>query len=277
MIRDAIVRAILEGQYPRGARLPTNPEIQQAWKVSARTSRRVLAQLTQEGWAISEGTRGYTSTGGPTGAFPPGTAHPHTETYAPATDTRAPLGDTTLPDQPPAFPQAPAPQPMPRPVHTVAIGGAIPDQLSAVRIVSVAYEPAPPDVAHALNIDGPGHPVMARRRLITDPTGNIPLELRTSYTPGVPADSPLAQPDVLPGTWTENLATHTGHRPATGTSHIHTRPATQYEAPALHLPPGSYVLTRATTTHTATGTPIDHTVSVWPETTTIHADRHPVT
>ncbi|WP_301174841.1 GntR family transcriptional regulator [Actinomadura geliboluensis] len=298
VIRDAIVRAIIDGQYPRGARLPTNPEIQQRWRVSARTSRKVLAQLTEEGWAISEGTRGYTSTGGPPGTPAPGPARAHapgreaddhTDTYDPRTDTRTPLEDTTLPDDP-AHPQAPAPHPgnqppsalppappVPRPVHTVAIGAAIPEQLSAVHLISATYEPAPPEVAYALRMDGPGLPVMVRRRLITDPAGNIPLELRTSYTPAVPADSPLARPAVLPGTWTDNLAAHTGHRPATGTSHIRIRPASPYEAPALHLTPGAYILMRATTTHTDDGTPIDHTVSVWPETTTINADRHPLT
>ncbi len=57
---------------------------------------------------------------------------------------------------------------------------------------------------------------------------------RTSCTSAVSDDSPLAQPVVLPGTWTENLAAHTGHQPATGTSDI--------------------------TTHTHDRTPIDHTV-----------------
>ncbi|WP_165969484.1 GntR family transcriptional regulator, partial [Actinomadura sp. KC06] len=65
VIRNAIVQAIIRGEYPRGARLPTNQQIQEHWQVSARTSRKVLAQLTDEGWAIAEGTRGYTSTGGP--------------------------------------------------------------------------------------------------------------------------------------------------------------------------------------------------------------------
>ncbi|TDC72851.1 GntR family transcriptional regulator, partial [Actinomadura sp. 7K507] len=75
VIRDAIVRDIVNGKYPRGARLPTNPQIQEQWKVSARTSRRVLAQLTEHGWAVSEGTRGYTSTGGPPPATPYGQAY----------------------------------------------------------------------------------------------------------------------------------------------------------------------------------------------------------
>ncbi|MGI5201469.1 hypothetical protein ACQEU6_07800 [Spirillospora sp. CA-108201] len=94
-------------------------------------------------------------------------------------------------------------------------------------------------------------------------------ELRTSYTPGVTEHSPLTGPDPLPGTWLDNPTAHTRSQPATATVRINARPATPHDA-ALQLPPGTCVLTRATTTAAdTTGAPIDHTVSVWPEATTI--------
>ncbi|MGI5207734.1 UTRA domain-containing protein [Spirillospora sp. CA-108201] len=262
--------------------MPTNAEIQQTWKVSARTSRRVLALLTDEGWAEPGGTRGYTSTGGPApriaGGGPP--PFPYQASHAPP-DQAQHTQPGPAPDQPadpaasPAASAAPDQEPdplsLPRPAHTIAIGSDIPAELSAVRILSVAYEPAPADVAAALHMDGPGLPVLVRRRLITDPTGRLPLELRTSYIPGVAEHGTLTHPDPLPGTWMENLTDYTPREPATAAVRISTRPATPWDA-ALQLPPGTYALTRATTTADAHGIPIDHTVSVWPEATTIQTD-----
>src|SRR5437868_823473 len=62
-------------------------------------------------------------------------------------------------------------------------------------------------------------PILVRRRLITTPTANTPLELRTSYIPDLPETSPLAQPALLPGTWPQILAAHI-HIP-----HTHARQA----------------------------------------------------
>ncbi|MUN42580.1 GntR family transcriptional regulator [Actinomadura litoris] len=260
-IRDQIIRDIVEGKIPPGSWLPTNAQIQERWEVSNRTSRRVLQELEQAGWAQGQGTRGYLATAGPA---PQQIGQP----ALPAAFADATLPDTTRRDTAPGAP---------RPAHTIPINGQIPAEFARLRIISVGYEPAPAPVAYALNLTGPGAAVCVRRRLVVTPTTDAtPLEVRISYTPGVHPDSPLAKPQLLPDTWPDNLATHTGHRPTTATSYISTRPAEDWEAVALHLPPATPALVRLTTL-AASGTPIDQTVSIWPAaTTTIQAEGHPI-
>ncbi|MER6817690.1 GntR family transcriptional regulator [Spirillospora sp. NPDC000708] len=269
-IRDQIIREIVEGRIQPGAWLPTNAEIQQRWQVSNRTSRRVLHELELAGWAQGQGTRGYLATAGPAA----------TQQTAPA-DMERTVADTTRRDDQRTAPRAAqiGTSPVPRPVHTVPISGQIPAEFSRIRIMAVGYEPAPPDVAYALRLSGPGASVSVRRRLVVTPTSDAtPLEVRISYTPGVTPGNPLTVPSLLPGTWPENLTAHTGQRPATATSFINTRPAADWEAAALHIPPATPTLVRLTTLATASGTPVDHTVSIWPAaTTTIAAEGHPIT
>ncbi|MEV3926975.1 UTRA domain-containing protein [Actinomadura coerulea] len=159
-----------------------------------------------------------------------------------------------------------------RPAHSVRISEALPAGLSAVHVIGVAYEPAPPEVTHALRLNDPSALVLVRRRLVTDPAGHFPLELRTSYLPDIAGGSPLTRPYLLPGAWLRNIAAYTGRQPATSTIRINARSPTCWEAAALYLPPGANVLVRATTLHTRAGQPIDHTVSIWPDTITINAD-----
>ncbi|MER6814514.1 UTRA domain-containing protein [Spirillospora sp. NPDC000708] len=271
-IRDQLIREIIDGRIPPGSWLPTNAQIQERWQVSNRTSRRVLQELELAGWAQGQGTRGYLATAGP--------QHAGHQAGQPA-DMEATFADPTRRDDQPAAPRAAqiGTSPVPRPVHTVPISGNIPPEFSRIRIMAVGYEPAPAEVAYALRLSGPGASVCVRRRLVVTPTSDAtPLEVRISYTPGVTPDSPLAAPTLLPGTWPEALAAHTGHRPASATSYITTRPAVDWEAAALHLPTATPALVRLTTLTTATGAPIDQTVSIWPAaTTTIAAEGHPIT
>lgn len=171
-----ITHEIASGQIPRGARIPSHSDICARWAVSRATSARVLAELAEAGWARSEGTRGYTSTGVPESA-----------------------------DQPAEGGQTPDPAEMlatyPRPARTR------PSQRAAH---------AQPLTATVSADDQPG-------------------------------------PDAQPV-----RAEHA----------VTARPATPAEADALTIPRGSTVLVRTTTRYAQDGTPVDHTVTVWPAATT---------
>ncbi|XVQ08469.1 GntR family transcriptional regulator [Spirillospora sp. CA-255316] len=267
-IRDQIIRAIQLGTYAPGAMLPTNAQIQEKWGVSHTTSRRVLAELAEAGWAQFLGTRGYIATAGPAPVNPDPTG-PDPEP--------ALTGHPGIP--PPPYPAPPAPaSPLPaRPAHTVPLDGDIPDQFTAVTAIQAAIEPAPADVAHALRLHGPGTPIHVRRRIITDGASTTPLEIRTSYTIHVP-EGPITRTDPIPECWHQALNAHTVHTVTATASTINARHPTPYEGATLRVPPHAIVLVRATTHHSELGPPIDLTVSVWPaETTTIHAPQHPIT
>ncbi|MFI0349204.1 GntR family transcriptional regulator [Actinomadura sp. 9N407] len=259
-IRDEIIRAIQVGTYAPGSLLPSNTDIQRRWQVSNKTSRRVLTELAELGWARAEGRRGFIATAGP-----------------------VPSGydvEATGPDPEPAGTQVPNLVPPtyapPRPAHTVPLSGPLPAQFTAVASVQAGTEPAPAEVAHALRLYHPGVPIHVRRRVITDTAGTVPLEIRTSYTIAVREDSAIAQAAPIPEPWPQALAIHTPHVITTAQSTVTARHPTAYEAATLRLPPHGIVLVRATTLHSELGPPIDHTLSVWPaDTTTIHAADHP--
>lgn len=290
-IRDEIIGNIIGGVYPPGVRLPSNSQIQERWQVSHATSRRVLQELEKAGWARSEGRRGYFATTGPANEYhryggtldartdgpdwdeetrrDPGTA-PHGQPHAVPQPT-AHGHPATYPQAPPAPPQ-PAP---PRPIFTVEVGGRLPDRFTSVAYVHAQFEPIPPEAAAALRVTSGGMVVNVRRRIITDPGGSVPLELRTSYTPGIKPDSPLASPDVIAQPWPQALSAHTPHAPATASSTISARHPSDYEAAALKLPTHAIVIVRATTLQTVTGATIDFTTCVWPaESTTLSVPVH---
>lgn len=274
-IRDEIIAEIIAGTYPPGSLLPSNARIQQRWEVSSTTSRKVLAELADAGWARSQGTRGYIATTGP---------HPEQARSGDAVREASPptVIDPPPPatsQQRPASPQAAhAPFALPRPQHTVPLAGTIAPTLTTIIGRSVQPEPAPAEVAHALQLPAPGAPVLVRRHLIADSAGTIPVELWTAYLSADHAgDGPLAQPDPIPGTWPQALTTFTGHAVTTATSHISARRPDPYEAHALNLTTADIVLARATTLY-AEGRPISYAVSVWPASSTqMSAEDHSVT
>ncbi|WP_329519878.1 GntR family transcriptional regulator [Spirillospora sp. NBC_01491] len=251
-ICDELIAEIRAGTRPPGTWMPTNSDIQDRWGVSNRTSRRVLYELEQAGLIKGQGTRGYLVTG------------------------QRQIVDRTIPDPGPAAGHHPT-YAAPRPAHTVSLGGNIPDQLCALQVIRAGWEPAPPDVAQALRLPGPGAPVCVRHRLVTDPPGAVTLELRTSYTPHVPSGSPLTEHAIIPGSWPEILTRYTNHRPVTATTLVSVRQPSGHEAPALQITPQASVLVRTSTLHSSDGTPVDQTISIWPaDSTTIHAVNHPL-
>ncbi|MFA1539901.1 GntR family transcriptional regulator [Actinomadura monticuli] len=270
-VYDQIVRDILAGQHPPGSLLPSNAQIQQQWNVSSTTSRRVLAELSEAGWAISQGTRGYIATAGPHDA--------HYQMGQEIRDTQAP----TIADPPARSSQPPLAQPryqavspaLPRPQHTVPLAGHIPTLLTTVASTSVQAEPAPADVAYALRLPGPGAPVIVRRHVVADSTGVIPVELWAAYLDAQRvADGPLSKPDHIPGTWPDALTAHTGLPVTAASSQVYARRPDAYEAATLHLTTADIVLVR-TTTLLSRDEPLSYSVNVWPaDSTRITAERY---
>lgn len=270
-IYDQIVRDILAGQHPPGSLLPSNAQIQQQWSVSSTTSRRVLAELADAGWAIPQGTRGYIAAAGPHDAQ----YHMGQEirdSQAP-TITDPPARTSQPPHAPPPY-QA-SPPALPRPQHTVSLAGDIPALLTTVTSSKVHTEPAPTDVAHALRLPGPGAPVIVRRHLVADSTGAIPVDLWAAYLDAQRvAGGPLSRPDHLPGAWPEVLAAHTGLPVTAASAQIYARRPDAYEAAALHLTTADIVLVR-TTTFLSEDEPLSYTVNVWPaDSTRVAAERY---
>ena len=274
VIRDQIVAAIADGTYPPGSLLPSNSEIQERWNVSHATSRRVLQELQRLGWARSGGTRGYIATAGP--GHP--TAQATQDEPADMPSQASPPPGQTVPTQATQSMQGLAPPPaLPRPAHTVPLGGFIPPRFASPAQIIVRTEPAPAPAAHALHIE-PGEPVNVRRRVLTDTSGTVPVEVRTSYTRHVVEGSPLACPAAIPEPWPRALTEHTGHAIRTASSHISARHPDVYEAAALQLPADGIVLVRTTTYETDTGELLDFTASVWPAASTgIYAHHHHIT
>lgn len=271
-VYDQIVQGILEGQYPPGSLLPSNARIQQHWGVSSTTSRRVLAELADAGWAISQGTRGYIATAGP-----------HDAQYRMGQEIRD-MQAPTITDPPLRGTQSPLTQPhqtpqsaLPRPQHTVPLTGDIPALLTTITNTTVHAEPAPPDVAHALRLPRPGAPVIVRRHILTDSTGAIPVDLWAAYLDAQhAADGPLGRPDPITANWPEALATHTGLPVTSASSQLYARRPDTYEATALHLTTADIVLVRTTTLFNQDD-PLSYTVNVWPaDSTRVAAERYPL-
>ncbi|MCW2915916.1 MAG: hypothetical protein JWN52_3984 [Actinomycetia bacterium] len=75
-----------------------------------------------------------------------------------------------------------------------------------------------------------------RRRILTDPTTAVPVEIRTSYLPASIADNtPLAAAEQLPEPWAQALNHYTGRPPAALTTHTSARRPTDTEAAALTI------------------------------------------
>lgn len=57
-IAEIIRGQIKSGQYPKGARIPTESEIVEAWEVARTTARRAIALLREEGLVHTVPQRG---------------------------------------------------------------------------------------------------------------------------------------------------------------------------------------------------------------------------
>ncbi|WP_308287295.1 UTRA domain-containing protein [Actinomadura parmotrematis] len=230
---------------------------------------------------MQDSTRGYLATTGPEGAdsaapMPPGFA----DATAPDPRTGAGSGPHAVPAVLPAqrtdlpTPSS-GPRPLPRPAHTITLRGQIPEPMTSTHLVSVSYEAPPATVVYALALRPSAAHILVRRQVIADPTGRIALEIRTSYTPGVYPDSPLAQSQPIPGPWPDALAVHLNLRPATSRTDVTAHHPTPYQASILNLDSTAIVLVRDVTLYTTHGDPIDHTVSVWPADSTRITDTAP--
>jgi DNA-binding GntR family transcriptional regulator len=239
IIRDELIADIDSGKYPVGALLPSIRDMSVRWTVSTTTARRVLSELVNAGYARPEGTRGHMA------------IRPAPETKPQVEAPQAPAGQ-----------QPPMPVPMVRTAQVITTQGAVDAPTSRI---DVRGEPAPPDVAMALELAESSAPVLVRRRVTTDAEGS-PIQFRVSYiSPGIsPENTPLASHDAIDGPWHEVLATHMGRAIKVAESYICARHPTDTEAAMLALAPSACVLVRVDRTQDGNGKPVDYTVTVWP-------------
>ncbi len=243
IIRDELIADIESGKYPVGALLPSIRDMSVRWTVSTTTARRVLAELVSAGYARPEGTRGHMA-------------------IRPAKQEKPPADAPQIP----ARQHAPVSVPMVRTAQVITAHGAVDAPASRI---DVRREPAPPDVAMALNLADHGTPVLVRRRVTTDPSGS-PVQFRVSYTaPSAGAeDTPLASPDVVDECWPEALVAHTKRPVKLMESFLCARHPTDTEAAMLALAPSACVLVRVDRYRNKDHQPVDYTVTVWPGDTT---------
>lgn len=246
-VRDQLIEQIEAGKYPPGALLPSIRDMSVQFTVSTATTRRVLAELVQAGYARAEGPRGHVSTG-------PQRSGPSAS--APVVPSRAPSDVARVPTS-----------------QVIAIDGHV---CSTMRAVDVRSEPAPPEIVLALRLPDMYTPVLTRRHVSVDAQG-VPIELHTSYlATDVAENTALASSDEIESSWLEALACHTGREVKISRSYLSARHPTDTESAALGLSPASCVLVRVDYTHDQHGQPVECSVTVWPgDSTRVTTDRAP--
>jgi DNA-binding GntR family transcriptional regulator len=168
--------------------------------------------------------------------------------------------------------------PRPRPTQTLYVQGDIPVQASRVLHLDVRTVPPTAAVALALRQPDPAAPVILRRLTLADPSG-APVEIRSRYVPAaIAAQTPLAEPEYLPGPWETAVWEYTGHAPASAESTITSRRINPREAIAFGLPNDSATaLVRNVSLYSsrdASGPALSLTQHVWPGESTRLIHRH---
>jgi DNA-binding GntR family transcriptional regulator len=243
-IRDQLASEINAGVYPPGALLPSIREIMQRWDVSTTTARRVLDELSTNGYARKEGTRGHISTGGGSAQAQPAAEPGHSRKAPPPA---AVPGRLTI-----------------RPAHTIPADGSISSDAAGSPALDVRAERPPADAALALRVADPMQPVIVRRRLLSA-TDGTPVELRVSYLPTELAEgTPIAQAQAITEDWPAALATYLGRKVRLASSHVTARHPNQEEATALSLASDAAVLVREDTHKDQHGNSVNYTRTVWP-------------
>ncbi len=239
IIRDQLIADIDSGAYPVGALLPSIRDMSVRWTVSTTTARRVLAELVNAGYARAEGTRGHTA------------IRPEAATKKQGEASQVPEG-----------PASSAAAPLVRTAQVITRQGTV--DASTTRI-DVRSEPAPSDVAIALDLKDSSTPVFVRRRVTADAGGN-PIQFRVSYvSPRIgPESTDLVSPDAISAPWLEVLKTSVGSAITVTESYICARHPNDTEAAMLMLAPSACVLVRVDRTQDSDGLPVDYTVTVWP-------------
>ncbi|MBN6052599.1 GntR family transcriptional regulator, partial [Nonomuraea sp. RK-328] len=244
-VRDQLIEQIEAGKFPAGALLPSIRDMSVQFTVSTATTRRVLAELVQAGYARAEGPRGHVSTG-------PQRTGP--SSGAPAVSSGATAGTLRAPT-----------------AQVISVDGYL---RSSAGAVDVRSEPAPPEIALALRLPDMDTRVLVRRQVSVDGRG-VPIELHASYlVASVAENTALASSGVIEGSWLEALARHIGRDVKVSRSYISARHPTDSESAALGLSPASCVLVRVDYTQDEHGEPVECSVTVWPgDSTRVTVDR----
>lgn len=275
IIRDELIADIDSGKYPVGALLPSIRDMSVRWTVSTTTARRVLSELVNAGYARPEGTRGHTAlrptreaaAGTPEASAlpgsPPGAGRPHDKDLVERLEQwldRLAIDAETI--RRPTRTQSESAVPILRTAQVVTTQGVV---HASPASVNVRNEPAPPDVAMALQLPDHATPVLVRRRVTSDTQGS-PVQYRASYiSPRIATkNTPLASSDVIAEPWHEALATCTGGAIKVAESYVSARHPSDTEAAMLALPLVACVLIRVDRTVDENDQPVDCTVTVWP-------------
>ncbi|WP_367131151.1 GntR family transcriptional regulator [Saccharothrix sp. HUAS TT1] len=119
---------------------------------------------------------------------------------------------------------------------------------------TVTTEPAPPIVAHVLELDEGTAVVVRRRRFAVE---DKPVQLATSYYPAQLVEgSPITQPNTGEGGSYARLA-ELGHKPVRFREELRTRMPREHERQTLELAQGTPVIEIVRTAYTSENLPVE--------------------
>ncbi|MEU4234826.1 GntR family transcriptional regulator [Nonomuraea sp. NPDC026600] len=215
-VAQELRKAIVEGTYPPGTKIPKEDELELEFGCSRTTIRRAVAQLTTEG-LVRPVRRGGT------------TVCEQSERVSLALDTV---------------------------VYRDEIGyyfSRAVQNLRPLRPPTVTQGPCPPDVVPLLGLQ-PGDSVVIRDRVMGEPDAGHVVQLATSYLPAdLAAGTILAEPDTGPGGIYDRMESDLGWGALDWEGVIAARAATAEESRLLRLAPGVPVLCVTRTTIATAG------------------------
>jgi DNA-binding GntR family transcriptional regulator len=266
-IRDQLIKDIESGKYPAGSLLPSVRELTARMTISTTTARKALAEVVSAGYARPEGTRGHVSAGPRdetvVRAGPQGSATDTSASFDEKLDTLRILVERGYIT--PADIEDLRHKLVGRSEQNIPAFG---DPALREAEVVVRVEPAPAEVALALQASPQETPVTIRRRLAVDEHGT-PIQIQTSYTlRGIVEGTRLAESDAITIPWLDAIAQYAKVPVWRGKDHVTARHPTDAEAAALGLALSACVLVRVEIAVDKDQRPIDYTVTVWPGETT---------
>lgn len=219
-IADGLRRAIADGSYPPGARLPGENEIMSSYQVARETARKAVAQLINEGVATPNRWSGV-----------------FVREFRPIIRNGIQrLANTTWP------------------VGNSVWGAETEGRVLAVDSVQVEEEAAPSHVTASLDLGEGERVLIRRRRYVLD---GKPVLLANSYLPArIVAGSAITQPDTGPGGIYARLR-ELGHSPTHFREDLRARMPVPAETDKLAIAAGTPVVEIARIAYTKDGLAVE--------------------
>jgi len=143
------------------------------------------------------------------------------------------------------------------------------------QIASAGREPTPPHIADVM--PEPTAEIVARRRILSDPTTGRVEEVGASYIPlDIAADTYLEQPTVVPKALFLCIEDLSGKRYAYARDRWTVRMPSADEASTLDIPAGATVVHVVHTAETDDGSILEVSESVWPADRVMILDEYPI-